>query len=63
MMVNGGIGFEREYKNLFDCVRKMYKNEGIKGFYSGFFANLIKIVPALGLQFSIYDNTRMMIFE
>ncbi|EAS00401.1 carrier protein (macronuclear) [Tetrahymena thermophila SB210] len=63
MMVNGGIGFEREYKNVFDCVKKIAQNEGMKGYYGGFFANLVKVVPALGLQFSVFDNTRMLIFE
>lgn len=63
MMVNGGVGFEKIYSGAIDCAIKIAKKEGIRGFYSGFLANLVKIIPAFGLQFSVYDNTRMFIFE
>jgi len=63
MMVNGGTEFKAAYSNVFNCIYLTAKTEGIKGFYGGFIANLIKIMPALGFQFSIYDNTRMFIAE
>lgn len=62
-MVNGGLGFEKEYTGMLNCIIKIAQKEGIKGFYAGFYANLVKVVPALGFQFSIYDNTRVLIFE
>ena len=39
MMANGGFGFRREYNGLFDCVKKVIKNEGFGGFYRGFLIN------------------------
>lgn len=62
-MVNGGVGFEREYRGFNDCVQKMLQKEGVRGFYSGMLANLVKVVPALALQFTVFDGARSLIFE
>ncbi|EGR32799.1 solute carrier family protein, putative [Ichthyophthirius multifiliis] len=62
-MMSGIAGFEKQYKGLFNCINIIYQREGMKGFYGGFTANLFKIVPCLYLQFSIYDNSRILCFE
>jgi len=49
MMVNGGVGFEREYKGVIDCAVKIGQKEGFKGYYGGFIANLVKSVPMLAI--------------
>lgn len=40
-----------------DAIMKIYKNEGVKGFYKGLTPNLIKIFPASGLFFVAYELT------
>lgn len=45
--MNGGVGSQRLYIGVKDCIQKMIKNEGVFGFYKGFVVNLIKIVPAV----------------
>lgn len=49
LQVNGSIYHERLYKGSMDCIKKTYKNEGIKGLYIGLGPNLLKIVPAAAI--------------
>jgi hypothetical protein len=46
-----------------DCVQKIFKNEGVLGFYRGGVVNLIKIIPAAAVQFSTYDYLKEVLFE
>jgi len=50
-----GINGQKKYKGLIDCVRHIFKNKGISGFYPGILINTIKSVPAAAIQFSVYD--------
>jgi len=43
------------YTGNIDCISKILKNEGITGFYKGLFANLLRVVPANGIFFLIYE--------
>lgn len=45
------------YDGVRDCVSKMYKQEGIKGFYKGLTPTIVKIFPASGLFFLAYELT------
>ena len=38
------------YKNSFDCVRKVFHNEGIRGFYRGLGPQLIVRTYGLGFE-------------
>ena len=40
-----------KYNGIIDCVKKIYKYEGIKGFYRGLLANYVKTGPTLAIQF------------
>ena len=40
-----------------DVARKIYRNEGISGFYKGLTPNLIKIFPSSGIFFLSYELT------
>lgn len=52
------------YKNAFDAIRKTYRGdvalglraEGIRGLYNGCAANLMKMIPAVALQFTVYEG-------
>jgi Mitochondrial carrier protein len=45
-----------EYKSIFSAVCKIYKKEGISGFYKGTIPSLMKDVPYSGLQYSLYQS-------
>ncbi|XP_050293122.1 mitochondrial folate transporter/carrier [Anthonomus grandis grandis] len=44
------------YDNATDCVLKISKYEGWKGFYKGLKANLIRVIPATMITFVVYEN-------
>ncbi|KAG4302805.1 hypothetical protein PCK1_000965, partial [Pneumocystis canis] len=46
------------YKNSFDCVRKVMKNEGILGFYTGLGPQLIGVVPEKAIKLTVNDLVR-----
>ena len=48
----------REYRNLRDAVRTIFKDEGLRGFYRGLLPTLLKTVPAAVLTLSSYEKTR-----
>jgi solute carrier family 25 protein 38 len=51
------VGFT-EYNNLGDAFKKIYKQEGIKGFYKGASACMLRDGPFAGLYYAIYNNTK-----
>jgi hypothetical protein len=52
------------YRNAFDAIRKTFKGdaafnlraEGVRGLYNGCAANLMKMIPAVALQFTVYEG-------
>ncbi|KAG4305402.1 hypothetical protein PORY_000958 [Pneumocystis oryctolagi] len=46
------------YKNSFDCVRKVLKNEGILGLYSGLGLQLVGVVPEKAIKLTVNDLVR-----
>ncbi|CCJ30988.1 unnamed protein product, partial [Pneumocystis jirovecii] len=46
------------YKNSFDCVKKVLKNEGVLGFYSGLGLQLIGVVPEKAIKLTVNDLVR-----
>lgn len=47
---------ERQFRSLGDCLKKIYKSDGIKGLYSGIQISLISIFIYRGLYFGGYDT-------
>ena len=47
---------EITYNGILDCAQKIFKNEGIRGFYKGLAPNLLRIFPASGLFFLVYES-------
>ena len=45
------------YNGMIDTFQKIYKNEGISGFYKGITPGVIKIFPTSGLFFLVYELT------
>ena len=46
---------EREYSGLWDCLKKTFKTEGIRGLYSGFGVAFLSIFVYRSLYFGTYD--------
>ena len=51
------IGFN-EYHGFDDAIRKIYKKEGLKGFFTGLRISLIRDVPFAGMFYPIYSFFR-----
>ena len=47
----------QNYKNIFDVIRKTYKNERIYGFYKGLIPCLLRVTPAAMVTFIVYENS------
>ena len=54
---------KQKYKGLYDCAHKIYKNNGIKGFYKGFRLNFIKAIPEVAIKFSSYDLIKFYLYN
>lgn len=40
---------------MFDCAKKILKNEGVKAFYKGYVPNLVGIIPYAGIDLAVYE--------
>lgn len=47
------------YISVRDVIGKIYKIEGVTGFYKGLSTNLLRVVPATCVTFLVYENTRL----
>jgi len=46
---------EKKYNGTLDCVKKLYKEGGIRSIYKGTAATLLRDVPASGTYFATYE--------
>lgn len=46
------------YKNSLDCAKKVIKNEGIKGLYSGVLPQLVGVAPEKAIKLTVNDLVR-----
>ena len=53
--INAKVKEEVKYEGMIDTFIKIYKNEGIKGFYKGLSPLLLKIFPSSGVFFLFYE--------
>ena len=44
-----------KYKGMIDTIQKIWKNEGIFGFYKGLTPSVLKIFPTSGIFFLAYE--------
>ncbi len=50
-------GQEIIYRSVLDCIVKTIKNEGVLAFYKGYLINIIRVAPAQGIFFLLYEST------
>ncbi|POS84879.1 calcium-binding mitochondrial carrier protein-like protein Aralar1 [Erysiphe pulchra] len=46
------------YKNSLDCAKKVIKNEGVKGLYSGILPQLVGVAPEKAIKLTVNDLAR-----
>ena len=51
-----GMGYQ--YKSIFDAVRVIIAQEGIKGMYKGIVPNLLKVAPSMASSWLSFEITR-----
>jgi solute carrier family 25 phosphate transporter 23/24/25/41 len=51
-----GMGYQ--YKSIFDAVRMIVAQEGIKGMYKGIVPNLLKVAPSMASSWLSFEMTR-----
>lgn len=49
---------DRMFNGLGDCLKKIYKSDGAKGLYQGFFVSVIGIMFYRGFYFGTYDTAK-----
>ncbi|KAI9594164.1 mitochondrial carrier domain-containing protein [Syncephalis fuscata] len=58
LQAQGTPGHPRTYSGAFDVVRVTLQREGIRGFYKGLVPTLVKVVPAVGISYTVYEKTK-----
>lgn len=58
-MGEGSLGFG--YNSVWDALRKIVAQEGIRGLYKGLSANLLKVAPSMASSWLSYEFTKDMI--
>jgi solute carrier family 25 (adenine nucleotide translocator) protein 4/5/6/31 len=62
--MTGDIGKEKRYKNFFDVIGQVYKNEGgVPGLYRGFLLSVVGIIPYRAVYFGGYDTLKKIFLE
>ncbi|EGC38719.1 hypothetical protein DICPUDRAFT_75670 [Dictyostelium purpureum] len=60
MQTDSIIKSQRKYSNMLDCAQKIYKQQGIAGFYKGFTPCFIRSIPANAACFVLYEKARQL---
>lgn len=51
-----GMGYQ--YKGIFDAIRVIIAQEGVKGMYKGIVPNLLKVAPSMASSWLSFEMTR-----
>ena len=47
-----------EFKSFVDCAKLIYRAEGMKVFYKGYWPNLFGVIPYAGIDFAVYETLK-----
>jgi len=50
------LGSSGKYSSARHCVTRVWRGEGLRGFYKGLSPNLLRVVPATMITFLVYEN-------
>eukprot|EP00198_Chlamydomonas_reinhardtii_P001041 XP_001690376.1 mitochondrial substrate carrier [Chlamydomonas reinhardtii] len=54
-----GAGGQVKYRGMVDVFRKTIRNEGVRGLYKGLLPNLLKLAPAAGIGWFVFEETKL----
>ena len=54
---------KREYSGLIDCTTKIWRNEGVYGFFKGCITNALRVAPSAAVTFVTYEFVLDMLTE
>ena len=57
--MDGMKGRPRVYSGLLDCLLSVLRTEGVLGLYKGFSMSLLKIAPAAGISWWLFEETKL----
>jgi len=47
---------KRRYDGIIDAARKIWRREGISGFFKGVIPNSIRVAPSAAITFVVYES-------
>jgi len=47
-----------EFKSIFDCAKNIYRADGLRTFYKGYWPNLFGIIPYAGIDLAVYETLK-----
>jgi solute carrier family 25 phosphate transporter 23/24/25/41 len=56
--INTMSGMGYQYKSIFDAVKIIVAQEGIRGLYKGIVPNLLKVAPSMASSWLSFEMTR-----
>lgn len=54
-------GEQQKYNGMVDVFRKTVQNEGVVGLYKGMGPNLLKVLPAVGISYAVFENMKKLL--
>ncbi|KAI9658391.1 MAG: hypothetical protein M1821_002524 [Bathelium mastoideum] len=61
--INTMSGMGYQYKSIFDAIRIIVTQEGIKGLYKGIYPNLLKVAPSMASSWLSFEMTRDFLYS
>ena len=49
---------QERYAGMVDCFVRLVRRDGVGALYSGLTANYLKVVPAVGISFVVFEATK-----
>lgn len=52
---------DKQYKNVRDVLKKVWRHEGFIGFYKGLTPNIVRVLPSTCITFLVYEHMRTLL--
>jgi len=56
-----GLRYMPSYTGIYGCLKHTIRNDGFKGLYRGFGANLLKAIPSISISYAIFETAKQKI--
>jgi solute carrier family 25 (mitochondrial adenine nucleotide translocator), member 4/5/6/31 len=54
----GRVAEEREFHGIWDCIKRVYKTDGLTGLYRGFWVSILGSTIYRSIHFGLYDTAK-----